>query len=84
MWFDYCEEEDMYRVKVVPCRGRIARALPFVGTSFTSAQLDAIAPVSKADHSVVAKQPNPPEHVQRHMNARIAAARKLKRGGYSC
>ena len=79
MWPDY-EEEMLYDVYIVPCRGRVDGADTNQGSHFTMAQLDRLAPLSKWDSWHLSRDTNPPDWVQYHVELRMLAARKLKYG----
>ena len=83
MWPDNDEEAIPACVRIVPHRDRWEWVFQYTPprTRFSTAQLDAVAPLSDVDKACLS-QLEPPEDVQRRMAARIAAASRFKKEGY--
>ena len=82
MWPNNDEESIPACVRIVPHRGRDEWVFPHKPprTKFSTSQLDAVAPLTDVDREMMSKL-EPPEDVQRRVNARIAAAHLFKIGG---
>jgi len=68
------------RENIVPCRGREMLHVTDVSGAFTAQDLDAIAPLAPEDSRDVGEDRIPSSATIERLEARIAAARRLKHG----